>query len=312
MRHFLTLNDFSKDEIIEILNLSKKIKNEAENKIFKPYLEKQTLAMIFEKNSTRTRVSFEVGMYQLGGHALFLSKNDMQLNRGELLKDTALVISSMCDIIMARVYRHKDLKILAKYSKVPVINGLSDLFHPAQLMADLLTLMELGFNLEDLKVAYIGDANNMSNSWLMAASKLGFELKIATPKNYEIDSEILKIALDNAKQSGAKISVSNNPKKAIELANVATTDTWMSMGNKEQKEEKIKHFKGFCVDNELMKLADREAKFLHCLPVYRDYEVSKEVFEKHSKEIFLEAENRLHAQKGLLVWLNEKRKNNVR
>lgn len=311
MRHFLTLNDFSKEEILEILDLSVSIKKESKNGDFKNYLQKQTLAMIFEKSSTRTRVSFEVGMFQLGGHALFLSKNDIQLNRGESVEDTARVISSMCDMIMARVNRHKDLKTLSKYSKVPVINGLSDMFHPVQLMADLLTLIELGLDINSMKVAYIGDANNMSNSWIMAASKMGFELRVATPKRYAVDKKVLKTAFENAKKSGAKIYIFNEPKKSIKEADVIATDTWFSMGDIESKDEKVKYFKDFTIKNKLMKLANEDVKLLHCLPAYKGFEVSNKVFNKHADEIFLEAQNRLHAQKGIMVWLDKKRKNYV-
>lgn len=307
MRHFLTLNDFSKDEILEMLNLAREIKKEAKSKIYKPYLKEQTLAMIFEKSSTRTRVSFDVGMHQLGGRALFLSSNDIQIGRGEPIKDTARVISRMCDLIMARVNRHETLIELAKFSRVPVINGLSDKFHPVQLMADLMTIIECGVEISKIKAAYVGDGNNMTHSWLMAASKLGFELRVATPKGYEVDPQILAQAEQNAKISGAKIIVQNDIKEAIKGANVVTTDTWVSMGQEAEKEKRIKDFSGFCVDENLMSLAAQNALFLHCLPAYRGYEVSEEVFEAHADEIFAEAENRLHAQKGVMVWLDRHR-----
>lgn len=301
MRHFLTLNDLSKNEIFEILELASQIKKDALKKIYTPYLREQTLAMIFEKSSTRTRVSFEVGIHQLGGKGLFLSSKDIQLGRGEPVKDTARVLGGMVDMIMARVYKQSDLEELAKYSGVPVINGLSDDFHPVQLMADLLTLSELGLDLNKMKVAYIGDGNNMTHSWLMAASKIGFSLSIATPKGYEPKDEIIKIALENSKKSGAKIELLNAPKTAAKDANVITTDTWISMGQEEQKNERIKDFAGFCVDESIMALG-KNAVFLHCLPAYRGYEVSEEVFEAHANEIFAEAHNRLHAQKAIMVW----------
>ncbi|WP_169779692.1 ornithine carbamoyltransferase [Campylobacter curvus] len=304
MRHFLTLDDFSKDEILQMINLAGKIKKEAKVREFKPYLKDQTLAMIFEKSSTRTRVSFEVGMYQLGGHALFLSANDLQIGRGEPIKDTARVISSMCDMAMLRVNRHETLEEFAKFSQNPVINGLSDKFHPVQLMADYLTMMERG---SGEKVAYIGDGNNMAHSWLMLASKLGLELRIATPKGYELDAKILEKAQQNAKISGAKIYLSNEPKEAVVGADVVTTDTWVSMGQEAEKEKRLREFAGFCVDENLMSLAAKNAIFLHCLPAYRGYEVSETVFEAHADEIFSEAQNRLHAQKGVMVWLNDKR-----
>lgn len=307
MRHFLTLNDFSKDEIIEILNLAFEIKKEAKARNFKPYLKDQKLAMIFEKSSTRTRVSFDVGMNELGGHALFLSSRDIQLGRGEPIKDTARVISRMCDLIMARVNRHETLIELAEFSRVPVINGLSDKFHPVQLMADLMTIVECGIETPKIKAAYVGDGNNMAHSWLMLASKLGFELRVATPVGYEADPQILAQAQENAKISGAKILITNDIKEAVAGANVVTTDTWVSMGQEAEKEQRIRDFAGFCVDESLMALAGSGAIFLHCLPAYRGYEVSEAVFEAHADEIFAEAENRLHAQKGVMVWLDQKR-----
>ncbi|MFC2333605.1 MAG: ornithine carbamoyltransferase [Candidatus Nanoperiomorbus sp.] len=307
MRHFLTLNDFSKDEIIEILNLAFEIKKEAKTRNFRPYLKDQKLAMIFEKSSTRTRVSFDVGMNELGGHALFLSSRDIQLGRGEPIKDTARVISRMCDLIMARVNRHETLIELAEFSRVPVINGLSDKFHPVQLMADLMTIMECGIETPKINAAYVGDGNNMAHSWLMLASKLGFELRVATPVGYETDPQILAQAQENAKISGAKILITNDIKEAVAGANVVTTDTWVSMGQEAEKEQRIRDFAGFCVDESLMALAGSGAIFLHCLPAYRGYEVSEAVFEAHADEIFAEAENRLHAQKGVMVWLDKKR-----
>ena len=304
MRHFLTLNDFGKDEILEMINLAREIKKEAKARDFKPYLKDQKLAMIFEKSSTRTRVSFDVGMNELGGHALFLSSSDIQIGRGEPIKDTARVISRMCDLIMARVNRHETLEEFAKFSRVPVINGLSDKFHPAQLMADYLTMLE--FDAGGC-VAYVGDGNNIAHSWLMLASKLGLELRIATPAGYEPDGEILNLAMKNAQISGAKIYLTQDVKEAVSGANVVTTDTWVSMGQEAEKEKRLRDFAGFCVDENLMKLAAPRAIFLHCLPAYRGYEVSEAVFEAHADEIFAEAENRLHAQKGVMVWLDRHR-----
>ncbi len=306
MRHFLTLRDYSKEEILEIIDLGLDIKTRLKNGIYDKELENRTLAMIFEKSSTRTRVSFETGMFQLGGHALFLSSKDIQLGRGEPIKDTARVISRMCDMVMIRTFGHDRLEEFADYSSVPVINGLTDLYHPVQLLADYMTLKELG-KTDDLKVAYVGDGNNMTHSWLMLASKLGFELRVATPKGYEANPKVLEDALAFAKSSGAKILITNDPKEAIEGANVVTTDTWVSMGQEEEKEKRLQDFEGFIVDEQLMSLAQQDAVFLHCLPAYRGYEVSENVFEAHADEIFTEAENRLHAQKGLMVWLSEQR-----
>jgi len=303
LRHFLTLKSYTKEEILEIIKLAQNIKAETKRGEFVPYLEGQTLAMIFEKSSTRTRVSFEVGIYQLGGIGLFLSKNDMQLGRGEPMKDTARVISRMCDMVMIRTYSQSNLEEFAAFSKVPVINGLTDEYHPVQLMADYLTMVEYGKS-ENPIVAYIGDGNNMAHSWLILASKLGFELRVATPKGYEPKKEIVEDALNFAKASGAKITLLNDPKEAVEMADVVTTDTWISMGQESEKEKRLKDFSGFMVDKNLMNLAKCDAIFLHCLPAYRGYEVSEDVFESHANEIFDEAENRLHVQKGIMVWLD--------
>lgn len=309
MKHFLSLKDFSKKEILEIITLAQQIKKDFKNNIPTPLMPQKILAMIFEKNSTRTRVSFESGIYQLGGVGLFLSSNDIQLSRGEPIKDTARVISSMVDMIMIRTFEHSRLEEFASYSSVPVINGLSDSYHPVQLLADYLTMLECGISLDGEKpiATYIGDGNNMAHSWLMLASKLGFDLKIATPKGYEVDSEILSLALDFAKESGASILTTHDPKEAIEGCNVVTTDTWISMGQESEKEEKIKAFKGFEVNEELMSLAQSNAIFLHCLPAYRGYEVSEGVLEGAQSRIFLEAENRLHAQKGIMVYLHQQK-----
>lgn len=306
MRHFLTLKDFSKEEILEIIDLAQQIKAETKVKVFKDYLPNQTLGMVFAKSSTRTRVSFETGIYQLGGVGLFLSSNDIQLGRGEPIKDTSRVISRMVDMVMIRNDSQKELEEFAKYSKVPVINALTDKFHPMQLLADYLTIVEAGLQ-KDLIAAYIGDGNNMAHSWLMLAAKLGFELRVATPQGYEVDLDILKEAQDIAKSSGAKIIITNDPKIAASGASVITTDTWVSMGQEEEKEIRLKAFQGFMVDNELMSLAKSNNIFLHCLPAYRGYEVSEEVFELHSDTIFNEAENRLHAQKAAMVWLDKHR-----
>lgn len=306
MRHFLTLRDYTKEEILEILNLGLEIKAEVKAKTFVPRMANQTLAMIFEKSSTRTRVSFEVGMYQLGGHALFLSNRDIHLGRGEPVKDTARVISSMCDMVMIRTYEQSMLEEFSLYSKVPVINGLSDSYHPVQLLADYMTMMECGKDKNPV-VAYIGDGNNMTHSWLMLASKLGFELRVATPKGYECDPSIIADAMEFAAQSGAKIMITNDPKEAVNGATVVTTDTWISMGQEEEKAQRLRAFQGYIVDEALMGLADSDAIFLHCLPAYRDVEVSESVLEGDQSLIFEEAENRLHAQKGLMVWLDKHR-----
>ena len=308
MRHFLTLNDFTKDELLEMITLAQKIKLQTKERKLVPYMQNQTLGMIFEKSSTRTRVSFETGIYQLGGVGLFLSSSDIQLGRGEPMKDTARVISRMVDMVMIRTFEQTKLEEFAKYSKVPVINGLTDLYHPVQLMTDYLTMIEFGKS-KDPVVAYVGDGNNMAHSWLMLASKLGFELRVATPKGYECDEIVVANALENAKKSGAKLTFTNSPEEAVKGCDVVTTDTWISMGQETEKEEKLKVFDGYMVDEKMMSLAKDDAIFLHCLPAYRGYEVSEELFEKHQEVIFTEAENRLHAQKGIMVWLDGKRDN---
>lgn len=307
MRHFLTLKDYTKEEILEIVDLALAIKKEQKGKKPHPYLAGQTLAMIFEKSSTRTRVSFEAGMFQLGGHALFLSNRDIHLGRGEPVKDTARVISSMCDMVMIRTYEHSKLEEFSQYSSVPVINGLSDSYHPVQLIADYMTMVECGRH-ENAVVAYIGDGNNMTHSWLMLSAKLGFELRVATPKGYECDAAIVADALELARHSGATITFTNDPKEAVKGATVVTTDTWISMGQEEEKTQRIHDFKGYIVDDALMNLADEYAIFLHCLPAYREVEVSESVLEGDQSVIFQEAENRLHGQKGLMVWLDRHRK----
>jgi len=257
-----------------MINLAIKIKSEAKEKNYIPYLKNQTLGL--------------------------------QIGRGEPIKDTSRVISSMVDMVMIRTFEQSKLEEFAKYSKVPVINGLTDSYHPVQLMTDYLTMLEFKKDKNPI-VAYVGDGNNMAHSWLMLASKLGFELRVATPKGYECDEKIVKRALEFAKVSGAKIIIGNNPKDAVKNADVVTTDTWVSMGQEAEKEKRVKDFTGFMVDKNLMNLAKNDAIFLHCLPAYRDYEVSEEVFEEYANVIFTEAENRLHAQKGIMVWLDSKR-----
>ncbi len=306
MRHFLTLRDYTKAEILEIIDLGFKIKKKLKKGKQKPYLKKQTLAMIFEKSSTRTRMSFEIGMYQLGGHAVFLSSNDSQLGRGEPMRDTARVISRMADMVMIRTFSQESLEEFARYASVPVINGLTDRYHPVQLLADYMTMVEHG-KADNPVVAYVGDGNNMTHSWMWLAAKLGFELRVASPKGYEADGTVMHETLTEAKKSGAKITFFHDPKEAVKEADVVTTDTWISMGQEEEKEQRIRDFAGFIVDDAMMALAKKDAIFLHCLPAYRGYEVSESVLEGPQSVIFDEAENRLHAQKGLMVWLDKQR-----
>ncbi len=303
MRHFLTLKDFSKKEILEILTLAQDIKNETKRGEFVPYMEGKILAMIFEKSSTRTRVSFEAGIYQLGGMGIFLSGRDIQLGRGEPMKDTARVITRMVDMVMIRTSNQERIEEFAKHSRVPVINGLTDEFHPVQVMADFMTMLEYGKN-EDSTVAYIGDGNNMANSWLMLASKLGLKIRIASPKGYEPPNFIIEEAQKFAKKSNGEVIVTNNPKEAVSGADVVTTDVWASMGQEEEYEKRKSDFQGFIVDKELMSEAKPNAIFLHCLPAHRGEEVSEDVLEGPQSVVFDEAENRLHIQKGIMVWLN--------
>jgi len=307
VRHFLTLKDYTKEEILDIISLGLAIKKELKSGNTIRHLSGQTLAMIFEKSSTRTRVSFETGMFQLGGHGLFLSHRDIHLGRGEPVKDTARVISSMCDMVMIRTFEHSKIEEFAAYSSVPVINGLTDSYHPVQLLADYMTMMEHS-KAKNPVVAYIGDGNNMTHSWLMLAAKLGFELRVATPKGYEADAAIIAQAQQIAKASGALLHFTHDPKTAVRGATVVTTDTWASMGQEEEKEARLKIFEGFMVDDALMATADPDAIFLHCLPAYRNQEVSESVLEGAQSVVFDEAENRLHAQKGLMVWLNKQQK----
>jgi ornithine carbamoyltransferase len=305
MRHFLTLADFSRDELREMIELSIRIKRETLSGEFVPYMKNRVLAMIFEKSSTRTRVSFETGIYQLGGMGLFLSSRDIQLGRGEPLKDTARVIGRMADMVMIRTYAQSGLEEFARYSEAPVVNGLTDSYHPVQLMADYLTMIEHGK--ENPVVAYVGDGNNMAHSWLYLAAIMGFELRVATPAGYACDSSVVERAKELASIYGGVISIGEDPREAVKGCDVVTTDTWVSMGQEDEKEKRVKDFEGFMVDSDMMSLAREDAIFLHCLPAYRGFEVSEEVFEKYADVIFDEAENRLHAQKGIMVWLDRHR-----
>jgi len=306
VRHFLTLKDYTKEEILEIVDLGLKIKKELKGGEIKPYMPNKTLAMIFEKSSTRTRVSFETGIFQLGGHGLFLSNRDIHLGRGEPVKDTARVISSMCDMVMIRTFAHAMLEEFAAFSQVPVINGLTDSYHPIQLLADYMTMIEHGKS-EKIVAAYVGDGNNMTHSWMFLAAKLGFELRVATPQEYEVDPAVRAEAEAIAQESGAILHFTNSPQEAVRGATVVTTDTWASMGQEDEKEERIAAFRGFIVDDDLMAKAAKDAIFLHCLPAYRGQEVSESVLEGTQSVVFEEAENRLHAQKGLMVWLDQQR-----
>ncbi len=303
MKHLLGLYHLSKEEILEIFKIAEKLKYETKNGIKHHILKGKTLAMIFAKSSTRTRVSFETGMYQLGGHPLFLSSNDIQLGRGESIEDTSKVLSRYVDGIMIRTFKQSDVEDLAAFGSIPVINALTDLLHPCQVLADIFTIYEEFGTLKGKKLAYVGDGNNMANSLLYGCSKVGIDVSIATPKGYEPDADVITKSLEFAKESGCTVSVGHSPSQAVKDASAVYTDTWVSMGMEEDKERRINDFKGFIVDEELMKNASDEAIFLHCLPGYRGFEVSAEVMDGPASRIFDEAENRLHVQKAVMVKL---------
>ncbi len=292
---FLAVTDLSKAEVLDLFRSTQALKSGGRSD---HPLAGKTLAMIFTKSSTRTRVSFEVGMYQLGGHALFLSSRDLQLGRGEPIKDTARVMSRYVDGIMIRTFAHSDVEELAEHATVPVINGLTDLLHPCQLLTDMFTIQEATGGVEDRVVAWVGDGNNMANSWLNAAATMGFELRLACPEGYRPNEAILEAA-----RAKTQVHVTDDPAEAVEGAHVVNTDVWASMGQEGESEARARAFKGYIVDENLMQLADDEAIFLHCLPAHRGEEVTEEVFEGPRSRVFDQAENRLHVQKALLVKL---------
>jgi ornithine carbamoyltransferase len=294
-RHFLAIPDFTRSELLALLDLAARMKRGDD--AGKP-LAGRTLGMIFAKSSTRTRVSFEVGAFQLGGHALFLSARDIQLGRGELIRDTARVLSRYLDGIMIRTYDHADVEELARFASIPVINGLTDLLHPCQVLADLLTIRESLDGWEGRAVAWIGDGNNMANSWLNAAGVLGFELRLACPEGYHPNREILE---RNRKLT--RITLTADPREAVRGAHVVNTDVWASMGQEEEQEVRARAFQGFIVDEALMAAADRNAIFLHCLPAHRGEEVSEGVIDGPKSQVWNQAENRLHVQKALMATL---------
>jgi ornithine carbamoyltransferase len=295
-RDFLSITDFSREELLRTLRLAETLRSGSPGT--KP-LAGKTLAMIFTKSSTRTRVSFEVGAFQLGAHALFLSARDIQLGRGEPIRDTARVLSRYVDGIMIRTYSHEEVEELARFATVPVINGLTDLLHPCQVLADLLTVQQsFGPELERLKVAWIGDGNNMANSWINAAYRLGFELRLACPQGYEPDPAVLERG-----RSAGGVTLVRDPQEAVQGADVVTTDVWASMGQEAQAATRAAAFKRYRVDDALLSRASSRAIFLHCLPAHRGEEVTDEVIEGPSSRVFDEAENRLHAQKAVMTVL---------
>jgi len=299
MKHLLKMLDLSTDEIIDILNLADQLKYELKHGIPHPHLKGKTLGMIFQKASTRTRVSFETGMYQLGGYPLFLSSNDLQIGRGEPVQDTARVLSRYLNGIMIRTFEQKEVEDLAEYGSIPIINGLTDFCHPCQVLADLMTIREFKGSFDGLKMCFIGDGNNMANSLIVGCLKVGMSVAIACPDDYQPPKEIL----DFAAQYGDKFEMTNSPKQAAKDADVLITDVWASMGQEGEAEKRRKAFAGYQINDELMALAHGDAIVLHCLPAHREEEITEKVFEAHADEIFEEAENRLHAQKAVMVKL---------
>ena len=302
-KDLLKIEDLSKEEILDILNLADQLKYELKHGIKHHHLEGKTLGMIFEKSSTRTRVSFEAGMYQLGGYPLFLSSSDLQIGRGEPIQDTARVLSRYLNGIMIRTFSQKEVTDLAECSNIPIINGLTDDEHPCQVLADLMTIRENKNILEGLKVAYIGDGNNMAQSLLIGCLTSGMDISLAIPDNYMIKEEYINKGIEIAKNNNLNFNIVNDPKEAAKDADVVITDVWASMGQENETLERMKAFKGYQVNAELMKLAKDDAIVLHCLPAHREEEITEEILEKHANTIFEEAENRLHVQKSILVKL---------
>ena len=303
MKHFISIHDISCQEFEELLELALKLKKDQKAGIKYTPLEGKTLGMIFTKASTRTRISFEVGMYQLGGHPMYLNANDMQLGRGESIYDTANVMSRFVDGIMIRTYDHQDVLDLARFGSVPVINALTDYLHPCQAMADLMTVYEHKGKLKGLKLAYVGDGNNVAHSLLYACAKAGVHMSVATPKGYECDAQVVANAQADAKETGAKILTCYDPWEAVKEADVVCTDTWTSMGQEAEKAERVKIFQEYQVNKELFAAAKPDAIFIHCLPAYRGYEVTEDIIDGPMSVVFDEAENRLHAQKAIMVKL---------
>ena len=299
MKHLLSMADLTKEEIIEILNLADQLKYENKHNITHHHLKGKTLGMIFQKSSTRTRVSFETGMYQLGGQALFLSSRDLQIGRGEPIQDTARVLSRYLDGIMIRTFEQKEVSDLAEYGSIPIINGLTDYAHPCQVLADLMTIREHKGVLKGLKLCYIGDGNNMTNSLIVGCIKVGMSVSVACPENYMPDENVMKWAKENG-----DFTAYTNPADAVKNADVVYTDVWASMGQEDESELRQKVFGGiYQINDELLTNANEKVMVQHCLPAHRGEEITAETFEAHAAEIFDEAENRLHAQKAVMVLL---------
>lgn len=299
MKHLLKLLDLSTEEIIRILDLADQLKYERKHGIPHEHLKGKSIGLIFQKSSTRTRVSFETGIYQLGGQPLFLSSADLQIGRGEPIQDTARVLSRYLDAIMIRTYGQDEVENLAQYGSIPIINGLTDFCHPCQVLADLMTIREKFGHLEGLKMAYIGDGNNMANSLIVGGLKTGMDVAIASPVTHQPDAMVLEFA----KTYGDHFQLTTSPVEAVKQADIVVTDTWASMGQEDEKEARAKIFAGYQVNDELLANAKEGVMVQHCLPAYRGQEITEKVFEDHADEIFEEAENRLHAQKAVMVLL---------
>ena len=299
MKHLLKLLDCTPEEITSILDLADQLKYERKHHISHRLLEGKSIGLIFQKSSTRTRVSFETGMFQLGGQALFLSSRDLQIGRGEPVQDTARVLSRYLDGIMIRTFEQKEVEDLAEYGSIPIINGLTDFCHPCQILADLMTIREFKSSFDGLKMCFIGDGNNMANSLIVGCLKVGMSVAIACPDDYQPDKEVL----DFAAQYGDKFQMTNKPLEAAKDADVVITDVWASMGQEGEAEKRKKAFHGYQINDEVMAQAHEDAMVLHCLPAHREEEITTKVFETHANEIFEEAENRLHAQKAVMVKL---------
>jgi len=300
-KDIISLHDLTREEIEQIVDLGALMKLRRKAGEERPLLKGKTLGMIFTKTSTRTRVSFEVAMFQLGGHALYLGANDLQLKLGETIADTARVLSRYLDGIMIRTFAHKDVTDLAQYATIPVINGLTDLLHPCQILADLLTIKEKKGRFDGLKLAYVGDGNNVCHSLMFGTAKVGIDMAIATPEGYEPNQEITRLAMEDARASGATIEIGHDPFVAVDGADIIYTDTWASMGQEAEHDKRVKVMKPFQVNDRLVKAAKKDCLFMHCLPAHRGEEVTDEVADGPHSVIFDQAENRLHAQKAILA-----------
>ena len=300
-RNFLTLLDRSPSELINLIEKAIKLKKTRSNCIFMTSLKDKSIAMIFEKSSTRTRISFEVGIKELGAYPLFLSSADIQIKRGESISDTAKVLSRYVDMIMIRTSEHAKIIDLVENSTIPVINGLTDDYHPCQILADIMTIYEKTGKIKGVKVAYIGDGNNVANSWMNGAAQLGMKLSIASPKEYTVNQDIYKKAVGIAKENGSEILLTTDPYEAVKDADIIYTDVWASMGMESEQTKRLKDFEGFIVDSKLMNSTGRETYFMHCLPAHRGEEVTADVIDGKKSIVFDEAENRLHIQKAIML-----------